>query len=160
MGLSGFREKRAWIFQGNPKSYRLYDSLLDENLKGARWLVKRYKDEILLGDLALIWKARDRSGIYAVGTVVSNPQIMPDSEESLKYWVEKSEGEKPSLRIDIHYLHRFNLLNSLKRAELKMIPQLKNMEVLCQPEGTNFKVTDVEWSHISNLLDKRYGLSL
>jgi hypothetical protein len=51
-------KRKVWIFQGNPLRYKVYDSLCDENLKEDTWLVSRYLDEIHIGDIGLIWKAR------------------------------------------------------------------------------------------------------
>lgn len=56
-------KRNVWIFQGNPKKYEVYNSLLDESLKEDTWLVSRYRDDIRIGDITLIWKAGQRSGI-------------------------------------------------------------------------------------------------
>jgi hypothetical protein len=78
-------EQRVWIFQGNPLRYKVYEALCDESLKEDTWLVSHYSNEIHIGDIGLIWKARKASGIYAVGTIISNPQVMSELPESGKY---------------------------------------------------------------------------
>lgn len=88
-------ERKVWIFQGNPQRYRVYEALCDENLMEDTWLVSHYRNEIHIGDIGLIWKAREASGIYAVGEIISNPQMMSELPESSKYWiVEADRGRK------------------------------------------------------------------
>ena len=150
-------KRRVWIFQGNPLKYEVYNSLVDENLKEAAWLVNRYRDEIHVGDIGLIWKARQRSGIYAVGEIMSEPQVMYDLEESRKYWKYESDRNKKALRVKVHYKLRLKLTNALLSKELGAIPELRNMEIFRQPEGTNFRVKASEWQIISDLLRQKYN---
>jgi predicted RNA-binding protein with PUA-like domain len=149
--------RRVWIFQGNQKIYDLYNSLVDENVKEAAWLVSRFRDEIRTGDVGLIWKAGKRSGIYAVGDVISNPHMMYDLEESRKYWRYESDRNQEFLRVKIRYKLRLRLTKALESTELQKIAELRNMEILKQSIGTNFRVTPEEWQTILNLLKTRFG---
>jgi hypothetical protein len=149
-------QRRVWIFQGNQKIYDVYNSLVDENVKEAAWLVSRYKAEIGAGDIGLIWKAGDRSGIYAVGDVVSNPQMMYDLEESRKYWKYESDRNQKLLRVKVRYKLRLRLTNALVSTELRKMPGLRKMEILKQSIGTNFRVASKEWQTILNLLKTRF----
>lgn len=62
------------------------------------WLVSRYRDDIRIGDITLIWKAGQRSGIYAVGEILTNPQEMYDPPESRKYWKSEVDKNKKAVR--------------------------------------------------------------
>jgi 5-methylcytosine-specific restriction protein B len=155
---SGVRARKAWIFQANTKKYKLLESL--DLLERERWLVNRYADEISAGDIAFIWKAGQRSGIYAVGEIVSNPELTTDFPESMQYWVDRSEGEKNALRVEIRYLRKFSLLTSLKKGELGRNQQLANMSIFRQPQATNFRVTNSQFEAISKLLETKYGFKL
>jgi hypothetical protein len=153
---AGLAQRKVWVFQGNPQRYEVYNSLLNENVKEAAWLVNRYRDEIHAGDIGLIWKARQRSGIYAVGDIISNPQMMYDLEESRKYWKYESDRNQKLLRVRIRYKLRLSIKNPLLKTELEKIPELRNMEILKRAIGTNFRVTPQEWQIILNLLKKRF----
>ena len=97
------------------------------------------------------------SGIYAFGDITSNPEFMVDSPISTKYWV--YDTDKSQKRLRVKYKYRLKLVNNpIMRAELKSIPELQNMEIFRQPQGTNFQVTSEEWEIILVLLKKRYGL--
>jgi hypothetical protein len=150
-------QRQIWLFQANPLRYEVYSSLNDENLKEAAWLVNRYKDDIHVGDTGLIWKARQRSGIYAVGDITSDPEVIYDLEESQKYWKYESGRNKKALRAKIHYNLRLKLTNALLSKELRAIHGLSNMEIFRQPEATNFRVKPLEWEIIRDLLKKRYN---
>jgi predicted RNA-binding protein with PUA-like domain len=153
-------ERKVWIFQGNPIRYRLYQSLCNENLKEAAWLVSRYRDEIHIGDIALIWKARYRNGIYAVGEVTSSPQEIYDLPESQPYWVDPLDRNKKALRVIIHYRLKLSLITALTSKELRAITELSHMEILTQKVGTNFKVRPSEWQIISDLLKRKYNFEI
>jgi len=116
-------ERKVWIFQGNPLIYRVYEALCDESLKEDTWLVSHYRDEIHIGDIALIWKARNASGIYAVGEITSNPQVMNELPESSKYWINESDKGKKALRVIIIYKLRLRLTNALFKNELSRIKE-------------------------------------
>jgi predicted RNA-binding protein with PUA-like domain len=148
---------KIWMFQANPLRYAVYDALADENLKEDTWLVSRYQTDIHAGDIALIWKARQRSGIYAVGDIVSNPQMMYDSEESTKYWKNETDQKQLRLRVKIRYGFKF-IKHPILKTELEKISELKNMEILRHARGTNFRVTRSEWLVILTLLKKRLDL--
>ncbi len=156
---TGAHEQKVWIFQATPLTYDVYSSLLDDKLAEAAWLVNRYKDEIHAGDIALIWKARKRSGIYAVGNVTTDPAFMYDLEESRKYW-KSQEGNEKALRVKILYKLRLRLTNALFKTELQRIQTLKNLQIFKQSEGTNFKVEPFEWQTILDLLKTQYNFEL
>lgn len=53
-----------WLFQGNPKYYRIIDGIRD--FEQMPWLTTRYAKDMAPGDGVLIWKAGDKAGIYAI----------------------------------------------------------------------------------------------
>jgi len=147
--------RRVWIFQANPERYDILNSLADENLNEDVWLVSRYQNEIHSGHIGLIWMSRKEGGIYSVVDIISNPQMMHDSEQSTKYWT--SETDKRQLMLRIKFRHRLKLINNpVTRQELKNIPELETMEIFRRPIGTNFRVTNNEWQTILGLIKKRF----
>jgi len=150
-------KSRAWIFQSNPQRYDILNAVADKELTEDVWEVKRYKDEIHLGDICLIWMSGRESGIYAVGDITSNPEFMVESAISAKYWVHDEDRYQSRLRVKCKYgLKLVN--NPIMRKELIGIPELGGMDIFKQPQGTNFRVTSEEWKVILDILKKRYGL--
>lgn len=148
---------RAWIFQANPQRYDILNSIADKELTEDVWEVSRYKDQIRAGHVCLIWMSGKESGIYAVGEITSNPEFIVDSPQSTKYWVH--DADKSQVRLRVKYKYILKLVNNpIMRVELKSIPELQNMEIFIQPQGTNFRLTSEEWKIILDLLKKRYGL--
>jgi hypothetical protein len=144
-------------FLGNPEKYWVYNSLFDESLKEATWLVSRYRDEIRVGDVALIWKACQRSGICAVGEIITDPQEMYDLPESGKYWKFEIDKNRKAVRVLIHYKLKLKLTNTLLGQELRTMPELRSMEIFEQTQGTNFRVSNIQWQVIRNLLKTKYN---
>jgi ribosomal protein L34E len=67
----------------------------------------------------------------------------------------------PSARTRIRYRYKLKLINNnhISKGELKNVPELKNMAIFRQPQGTNFPVTDTEWEVISDLANQRLNQS-
>jgi hypothetical protein len=149
-------QRRVWIFQANPQRYDVLNALADETFEKDVWLVNQYQNEIQSGHLGLIWMSGKEGGIYAVIEVISNPQMMVDSEESTKYWT--NESDKRQMMLRIKYRYKLKLINNpILRVELKNIPELKNMSILRFAQGTNFKVSNSEWQAILQLLKQRFA---
>jgi hypothetical protein len=149
------RQRRVWIFQANPQRYDVLNALADESLKEDVWLVSRYQNQIHDGHIGLIWMSGKEGGIYAVIDVISNPQMMYDSEQSTKYWL--SEADKRQMLLRIKYRYKLKLINNpITRQELKNVSELENMEIFRRPIGTNFVVTTDEWQAILGLIKRRF----
>lgn len=151
-------DARIWIFQANPNRYDIFNALSDPELDKQSWQVKRYKNEIQRGDIALIWMSgsRKEAGIYAIAEIVSDPLIMADFPAEEKYWVnEEDEGKKKRLKVIVSI--KQNLVNNpVLRDELKNIKELKNLSILKKcPRGTNFKVEKAEWHVIKKIMEEK-----
>ena len=132
-----------WLFQGNPKYYRLLDAIRD--LEEMPWLVTRYAKEMAVGDGVLVWMAGKEAGIYAIAEITETPQILrelPDRE----YWLNTTRVQgKPQVKI--RFLRKL-IGQPLRRSELKQDLVLKNLSVIRAPSSTNFKVTAEEWEKV------------
>jgi predicted RNA-binding protein with PUA-like domain len=132
-----------WLFQGNPKYYRILDGIRD--FTQMPWLVTRYAKEMQSGDGVLVWMSGANAGVYAIAEIVEAPKRMKDLPD-IGYWLDTSRlGEKPfaTLRFTDKLLDR-----PLLRSELKQDPVLKSLIVLRQPNATNFKVMAAEWQRV------------
>ena len=135
-----------WLFQGNPKYYRIIDGIRD--FTQMPWLVTRYAKEMQPGDGVLVWMSGKDAGVYAIAEIIEVPKPMKDLPD-IGYWVDTSPlGEKPfaTIRFTDKLLDR-----PLLRSELMKDSVLQSLIVLRQPNSTNFKVTAVEWQRVYEL---------
>ncbi|MCT7984901.1 EVE domain-containing protein [Laspinema sp. A4] len=135
-----------WLFQGNPKYYRLRAGIQD--FDRMPWLVTRYHKEIAVGDGVLIWISGTDAGIYAIAEVIEPATILTEVPD-IGYWLDKSKiYTHPHARI------RFTtklLDKPLLRSHLKNDEILKDLGVIRQPNATNFKVTPIQWQRVHEL---------
>lgn len=135
-----------WLFQGNPKYYRIIDAIRD--FEQMPWLVTRYDKDIAPGDGVLIWKSGQDAGVYAIAEIIEPPKML-EKVPDIGYWIDKSRlGSKPQARI------RFTsklLEKPLLRKNLKEDPILRNLLVIRAPSNTNFKLTPQEWQRVHEL---------
>jgi predicted RNA-binding protein with PUA-like domain len=138
-----------WLFQGNPKYYRIIDGIRD--FTQMPWLVTRYAKEMQPGDGVLVWMSGKDAGLYAIAEMIEAPKLMADLPD-IGYWLDKSRlGEKPfaTIRFTDKLLDR-----PLLRSELKQDPVLGTLIVIRQPNGTNFKVSPEEWRRVYELKEQ------
>ena len=115
----------SWIFQGNPKNFRVDEYLQRQNV--ILWTIRQshFADKISVGDEVYIWRSdgdKPKSGgIIAKGRIVSNPQNIEDDAPEL--WIEPQE-KIIALRVKIE-LEEICLTEGkgmLKRIDLKRDP--------------------------------------
>jgi predicted RNA-binding protein with PUA-like domain len=135
-----------WLFQGNPKYYRIIDAIRD--LEQISWLVTRYAKDIAVGDGVLVWVCGEKAGIYAIAEVIETAQILTELPNS-GYWIDPSKAED-KLHATIRCTRRL-LGQPLRRSELMYDRILKNLLVIRAPNSTNFKVTPEEWQRVHQL---------
>ena len=152
-----FGKSNVWIFQANPQRFDILNALADEEMKEDVWLVSRYKDKIQKGDIGIVWMCGKDGGIYALTEIMSNPEFMGEPEVSAKYWMSAAEKNQIRLRVKLKYTLKMPD-NPIFREELKSIPELKDMVIFRQPQGTNFPVRQKEWKVISELLKERFNV--
>jgi len=147
----------VWIFQASIKNYKFLDALRTGKNTIA-WRVTRFGNYIRKGDTVLFWMSGPSAGIYAVGSVASDPAVMdPDPWEEVKnYYTTEYAREcpdvlTPSVRALVTYSKKM-IDDPLLKDDLKHHPTLKNLSVIKQPQGTNFKVTTEQWLALKKLL--------
>jgi predicted RNA-binding protein with PUA-like domain len=135
-----------WIFQANPKIYRLAEALCD--LDRIAWRVNQHTSEIHTGDEVLLWQAGPQAGIYALAVVESEPEKFTDDDP---YWRDPSLHRTPKLGTWLRITCRF-LDRPVLRSDLLKDPALGNLSILKFTQGTNFPVSPEEWGHVMELL--------
>ncbi|GAB4537944.1 MAG: hypothetical protein Tsb0014_27200 [Pleurocapsa sp.] len=136
-----------WLFQGNPKHYRLLDAIQD--LKETFWLVTRYTKDIEVGDGVLVWMSGENAGVYAVAEIIEPPHLLTEIPNP-EYWIDPTHFREDRPHVKIRFLRKL-LGQPLRRLELKRDRILRDLLVIRAPHSTNFKVTPEQWEQVYQL---------
>lgn len=139
------RQRNTWLFQANPSVWDLRGRLaeMDEGEEDD-FSVSRYKTEYTLGDRVLLWNSGPEAGLYAVGQISGELYERPTDEED--------EDAEPVLAIP--WMLTRELENPIPRSDLIDHPVLKGLSVITAPQGSNFRVTDEQWTELRAFLDQ------
>jgi len=146
---SASNEAQVWIFQANPKFYRILEAL--QRLDQMQFLTNRYKDRIRVGDIVLLWMSGEYAGIYALARVVEGVAERTSDGEDAGFWTDGTDGNTSRPRVVLAIEKRF-LGNPLLKNTIVTRTGLERLMILRQPNGTNFAVTSEEWSQLRALL--------
>ncbi|MGA5541277.1 McrB family protein [Mycobacterium sp. NPDC051198] len=147
------RGRRVWIFQSNPKMYDLREFLKQPDVGPGitdTWLLRQHVDDVADGDTVLLWVSGPEAGIYATGTIVGESFVRPRED-----W-EGDDAPETSRAIS-YRLDRSLLDHPVKRERLLTDLVLKDLQIIRQPNGTNFPVTNPQWEMLRTLLDRPGG---
>lgn len=135
-----------WLFQGNPKYYRIQDAIRD--FDQMPWLTTRYAKEIALGDGVIVWIAGKEAGAYAIATISGLPELMPNPSDRA-YWIDKSRiGTRPQALL--HFTQK--LTTPILRTTVRQDPILKDLTIIRAPNSTNFRITPAQWQRFQTLI--------
>ena len=144
------REPRVWIFQSNPDEFDLRGYLSRPDVGPGStdsWALRQYADDVADGDTVLLWVSGPSAGIYATGAIAGESFVRPREG-----W-EGDDGPAESRAIG-YRLERSLLDHPVLRDELLADPVLKDLQVIAQPNGTNYKVTKPQWEMLRARLDR------
>ena len=138
--------RRSWIFQGNPKLFRIDEYLASRS--EVVWSVNQNKLEIEPGDRVYLWRSGAAAGIVAIGRVVSKVQSMPDDVPEL--WIGPARQDSgPADRVCVRVLKRQEPALSRERV-MKVLPKLTFLRA---SQGTNFPISEGEADTLDEELD-------
>jgi len=150
--------KRRWIFQTNPKIFRIHDWWRDyPNLLEMTWAVRQYQKNIRKGQQGIIWVAGKDGGIFATVETLTNPSksfgLDPGEQE---YWIERNEllKAKEYPRIKLRYVDRL-FSDPIIREYCINDPILKDMWIFKQSQGTNFPLSKKHMDRIQKIINAR-----
>lgn len=145
------RPRHAFIFQANPRYYDIDGAV--HSLAEMNWGVKQHPRDIHKGDRVYIWRSgsEDRRGIIAVGTVLTEPAMLPRQEgQQFIRDPTKFEGEQLRVRLSIDRV----LDPPLLAPELARNPNLKDLRILQVARSTNYRLEPAEEAAMTELVDK------
>nr|WP_090276611.1 AAA family ATPase [Mycolicibacterium komanii]CRL70043.1 ATPase [Mycolicibacterium komanii] len=144
------KNRKVWIFQSNPQLFDLREMLKKPNVGPGTtdsWLLRQHVDEVADGDTVLLWVSGPDAGVYATGTVVGESFVRPRED-----W---EPDDAPAQSRAIGYRLDQNLLDHpVRRSDLVNHPILRDLQIIKQPNGTNFPVTHQQWEMLRTLLDR------
>ncbi len=139
--------QRAWIFQSNPRYYDLPGALAA--LDQFQWSARQRASDMHVGDTVYLWESGENAGILAVATITGEPDITTDGLDVSFYRDNtqvKTDERRVPLRIDRVLARR------LTRAELLQHPQLSKLQIIQQPNSTNYKVSETDAVALESLV--------
>jgi hypothetical protein len=143
----------GWIFQGNPKKFKIDEYLLRQ--EEILWLVRpeSFAGKIEVGDAAFIWRSdglqKGTGGIVARGQIVHEPEFRQDDVPDL--WIESVANQTAMrVRIRIGEKRLSPQDGMLLRTDIKEHPVLKNLWIIKRPSQTTFPI---KADHLHILLD-------
>ncbi len=140
----------TWIFQVNPSIFDI-DGAIRE-LKEMTWKVNRYREKIHAGDTVYLWRSGENAGIVGAGKILSEPALLKDLETEKRFIQPKAAGENSDEFVGVRISIEYVLEPTVSRQELLNDPLLRSMQILLQPQGTNFALSDEEAKAVHNLI--------
>ncbi len=146
-------QPKHWLFQFSPKIYNWFDRIRETN-EPEQWLISQHAKIINKDDLVAIWSSGQKSGVYAIGQITTNPEKSPLKPEQEKYFSDKSFIEKfrDNHSAIVQYSKIF-LERPLLSEECNRDSVLLGMDVFMNPHRTNFHLSPEQWNKIVELLD-------
>ena len=139
--LDQLGEAQYWIFQCDPERWDLLGALGKPMPFRDYWAVNQYGEEMQIGDTVFLWKAGTEAGIYGAARVISEEYVAREKDDF---------GEN---KVDIVYERRIE--PPLLRTQLQENEATADLQIIKQPQGTNFKVTEAEAEAIKAMLDEK-----
>ncbi len=135
-----------WLFQNNPKKFRLREALQKEALK--TFPVKTHKSKIKKGDKVIIWETGSDAGCYALATVTSSVEEDMVETQELPFY-----EENPKMDKRVHLNIDYNLWS--KPITKDFISLSKSFDKFYGGlSGTNYKATEEQFEEIINLVER------
>jgi hypothetical protein len=141
---------RAWIFQANPEIFDIDGAL--RSLPELLWVVRQHRSEIHVGDRVYLWRAGAKSALLALATVTTEPEERlggPESEPFTRNSDALSASE-PRVTLSIDRV----LDAPISKSTLLEDDVLRDLQILHQPQGTNFPVTVEQDERLQVLLEQ------
>lgn len=130
------KKQLVWILQSNPKLFDLQKRLKTQaDGSSGPWRIKRFMNQVNVGDTVIMWMSGPKAGIYALGKITQGPH-KPDSDEMADLRVPADEPNIISYSIDTI------LPTPVLREELLRNSKLINdLSILKNAQGTIFPVS-------------------
>lgn len=134
-----------WLFQANPKYYRIIDAL-KEKQSGWIWMVNQHKKRIRIGDKIVIWVCGRNAGAYALAEVESEVLMLSDFEDTFYIGSDKN-GLRHRVRIKLTDVFTENPIPKIDILNSSILPVLEKGF-----RGTNLSINVSDFQTIKELI--------
>jgi hypothetical protein len=137
---------RHWIFNANPDKWDVIRALKDGAME--TWQVNQNTSKIAAGDLFALYVTGSNRGVYALGTVKTDPDVIPDDERSGAYRIDMTPDRSNQLRAEIGI--DISLVDApIDYATLSSDPILSSAAFGTQ--GTNIALDHKAWKRLESI---------
>jgi 5-methylcytosine-specific restriction enzyme B len=140
--------ERTWIFQSNPQYYDLPGALAA--LDRFTWSVRQRAKDMHVGDTVYLWEAGKEAGILAVAIITGEPQIRSADALDRSFYRDNAQIKNDEQRVPLR-IERV-LAQRLTRADLLDHPQLNKLQIIQQPNSTNYEISESDAIEIESLV--------
>lgn len=134
-----------WLFQANPKIFRLQEALRAEVIE--TFAVKQHQKSVAVGDKVILWQTGKEAGIYALAEVRSVVDSMEIKQNELNYFQVVPE-RTPRVQLRIEY----NLWN--RPITTEMLPETEAFQTFnAGLPKTNYQATKEQYEAIVELIN-------
>ncbi|OMC76786.1 hypothetical protein BK125_17180 [Paenibacillus odorifer] len=147
---------KTWIFQGNPKRFKL-DEYLIEN-KEIVWAIKQkhFLNDVQVGDTVFMWRSdagkKGSGGVVARTTVTGKPMVCTISPA---YWTSPVDASKELPRVPLHIEELALEGNHLDRNFIKNNEIFSDLSILKMSNGTNWLLSNSHAEELNRLWQDR-----
>jgi MoxR-like ATPase len=139
--------KSAFLFNANPSYYDIDGAV--RSLAEMNWSVKQNRRQIHAGDRVYVWKSGPERGVVAVGTILTDPEMLPEQEGSeFIRDGRKFDGEQLRVRLSIDRV----LDPPLAGSEMRPHPVLSQMRIFKVANNTNYRLSEDEDAALQALI--------
>jgi predicted RNA-binding protein with PUA-like domain len=142
--------RNAWLFQSNPDLYDIRGAL--RSLKEQVWSVRRFADEIRVGDPVYIWESGRHGGIVGLAEISEPARLLPEPEEQLPFAKDPAAFAGYRLRARLKVVKVVEPV--IARQYIVSRYDLASMTVLLYPRGTNFRLSGQQARELNELFHK------
>ena len=137
----------AWLFQGNPKRFDVNGYLRSHDY--IYWGAPRHRGDFRLGDRCYIWRAGQKGGLIAVGTIAELPALLgnvarPDCLGLPLFADEADSGNEMKVGIEIEEKRFSQVDGYVPRSAFQTHSILCHSQIITTPQGSVFRLTDDE----------------
>jgi AAA domain (dynein-related subfamily) len=144
------QQPNYWVFHAYPKYYDMLAEITNEREGSFRVSLKNRTD-IRIGDRVAVLISGPKAGVYAFGTILSNPQVGPYTGEFDRYTREPERFVGDRLGVDYRFDEKL-LANPILRETLRQHPILQTERVFDHPQGMiNWPLTAEQFNTLREL---------
>jgi hypothetical protein len=141
---------QAWLFQSNPDLYDIRGAL--RSLKEQVWSVRRFADEIRVGDPVYIWEAGRNGGVVALAEICETARLLSEPPQQLPFVKHAATFAGYRLRARLKIVKVVEPV--IAREYIVSRFDLASMTVLHYPRGTNFRLSREQARGLGKLLHR------